>query len=941
MGAIAVVVILVAMLSGWLAAPVAAEGGGVYVSEVFFNAPGQDEGHEFIELRNHSGDAVDVSGWSFTQGVTFTFPDGSIIGPGAETVVAADADDFEAVWGLPTALDFAGKLSNSGETITLVDLVGDVVESFTYDDVLPWPVSPDGAGDSLVRLDPDAPADSSTAWLGGTPTPAAANAPHAEVVFSAPRGWYGADQSVTLSSSVPGATIRYNTDGSANLSKVYSGPITVRADGDIDVIQAAVEIGGGRSRIQTHTYVSGVDRGIPVVATWSNGFEVADGESEATRSFEFIPPPSTGLEAVGANAGIRASAGGGGGLGQSDKVFFRGEYGAGTLDADLFRDRYYGLAPRPKIDQLFLRAEHQDRTHLKQIVAHDALLALGQLSPHGRFVNYHSNGTNRGVRHLQERPEGGFMEAYTGIDKQAWFGANRNGELEVDRPFASWAELERQIDVEQVIDFLLVEWQANQLDGFGIKNFRAVGPADSALANGGDFRWNFFNWDLDLSYFIKTGWPSSVPAFYSPGGIATELSSFAKFRLLMSDRVACAHFGDGALTKTKMLARADQRVAELAAAGKDDSGLRDSFEDFVPARNAWLLGQYRLPNATIGRVLGPLDPLNVSVTNGKASISGPGNHPIWYRLDGGDPRTPTGELDPAAIEYSGPIALAAGRHRIIARSLDNSQSDPVAQWSPACNKAAAFDVAVADNPNASPGEGLIINEIHYNPLANGLIDGDRFEFLELFNTTPDAINVSEFSFSAGINWTAPAGMTVAPGDYLVLASDAEAFESRYGFTSDGDYGGRLDDGGETVTLVDALGTLIDEVSYTDEFPWPTEPDTGGPSLTLIDTDIDNDLADSWRPSIALGGTPAALNDPLFLSPTGDVNCDGTLNPLDVLAVLEYAVGKRTKARCPLPDPATQLDVTVGDFNLDRNVDLADALIISQCAALINNGLCPD
>jgi hypothetical protein len=80
-----------------------------------------------------------------------------------------------AAYGITGVLGpYDGRLSNSGERITLSNAVGGVVLSFSYSDEPPWPVSPDGAGHSLVlaRLggDPDqASSWAASTYIGGTP----------------------------------------------------------------------------------------------------------------------------------------------------------------------------------------------------------------------------------------------------------------------------------------------------------------------------------------------------------------------------------------------------------------------------------------------------------------------------------------------------------------------------------------------------------------------------------------------------------------------------------------------------------------------------------------------------------------------------------------------------------------------------------------------------
>jgi len=124
--------------------------GDVVISEIMYNNPGTDD-YEFIELYNNASSAVDLNGWSFVQGVTFTFP-AHTLAPGDFVLVAIDSAAFETAFG-KTAYQWTGGLNNGGETIKLVDGAGTFVDSVAYDDANGWPTTPDGFGPSLVLCD--------------------------------------------------------------------------------------------------------------------------------------------------------------------------------------------------------------------------------------------------------------------------------------------------------------------------------------------------------------------------------------------------------------------------------------------------------------------------------------------------------------------------------------------------------------------------------------------------------------------------------------------------------------------------------------------------------------------------------------------------------------------------------------------------------------------
>ncbi len=139
----------------------------------------------------------------------------------------------------------------------------------------------------------------------------------------------------------------------------------------------------------------------------------------------------------------------------------------------------------------------------------------------------------------------------------------------------------------------------------------------------------------------------------------------------------------------------------------------------------------------------------------------------------------------------------------------------------------------------------MINEIHHSPAAN-----TRTEFIELFNSGTEPVDLSGCAFDQGVDFAFPAGTILAAGDYLVVAEDTDAFAADFGFVPTGPFGGQLSGDGENVRLVNALGSVIDEVDYGESFPWPVGAGGGGSSMELIHPDLDNDLGGSWRSSMS-------------------------------------------------------------------------------------------
>jgi hypothetical protein len=110
---------------------------------------------EFIELKNTGTETVDISGYFFSNGLTFSFPAGTKIEAGKFKVIAFDAAYFESRYGFKPDGIFSGNLKNSGEKITLCDASGVKVDEVDYKDISPWPVEADGPGNSLVPVNPN------------------------------------------------------------------------------------------------------------------------------------------------------------------------------------------------------------------------------------------------------------------------------------------------------------------------------------------------------------------------------------------------------------------------------------------------------------------------------------------------------------------------------------------------------------------------------------------------------------------------------------------------------------------------------------------------------------------------------------------------------------------------------------------------------------------
>ncbi len=146
---------------------------------------------------------------------------------------------------------------------------------------------------------------------------------------------------------------------------------------------------------------------------------------------------------------------------------------------------------------------------------------------------------------------------------------------------------------------------------------------------------------------------------------------------------------------------------------------------------------------------------------------------------------------------------------------------------------------------APPAGRVVINEILYNGQSNTVHD----DFVELYNNTGAAVDVSGWQLTGAITYTFAGGTTMPVGGYLVVAEDPSVIQSVWGVNALGPYSGGLSSEGETLILQNGGGARICEVDYTPRFPYPIGANGSGGSMELINPSLDPSLGSSWRSSI--------------------------------------------------------------------------------------------
>jgi hypothetical protein len=162
----------------------------------------------------------------------------------------------------------------------------------------------------------------------------------------------------------------------------------------------------------------------------------------------------------------------------------------------------------------------------------------------------------------------------------------------------------------------------------------------------------------------------------------------------------------------------------------------------------------------------------------------------------------------------------------------------------------------ADNFNNS----IVINEINYKSAS--IFDTE--DWIEIFNPADKPVDLSGWKFrdkDIADQFIFTQGTVIGAREYLVICRDTIKFQKlhpnkkniigniKFGLSNDKDH----------IYLVNENGIVIDEVGYESDGLWNSLPDGKGPTLSLINFQMDNSKAESWTAS-KLYGTPGYLND---------------------------------------------------------------------------------
>jgi hypothetical protein len=764
------------------------------------------------------------------------------------------------------------KLKAEGESLVLTDPNGVLIDSLDTGQMFV---------DTSTGLDPAG----ASQLVFRQPTPNALNTSigrngYADATAASQLGgFYPGSISVTLDVP-PAAVVHYTLDGNepTTAHQQYSGPVTI-PNGVTVLRAAAFQAGKWGSPITSETYIVGpIPQTLPVASVitapdlmFSSSVGIYHssnvfGDTEIPAHVEYFELGGTRILSQDIGLKIHGGFGSRFNAQRSLRVISRGGYGSGAIEANLFPELGFD-----SYKQFLLRNAGNDwcYTHMRDGLMHRITapedLEIMAFQPTIVLIN----GEYYGIHNLRERQDEDYLASRKGInpDEVDILELREGAVIEGDRDHWAelidlvnnsnmndpqvWADVESRVDVDNLATYCIMEvWGGN--DDWPQNNIKWWRPRTP------EGRWRWMLYDTDFVF----GRYDSVNVDVLTHLYNSNAATAVLFRGLMENDDY----------RQRFVNRYADYLNEHFLPQRTRQLMLDIYQEMSPEMDRHMT-RWRAQGpfgGTLGRATWHRELRDVSSYLGarnaiaRQQIRGRYGIPGDWTLSLDVSPAGSGSVHLTAIDIAGPWSgeyfrfVPVEMTAVPAPGFEfDSWSDPQQPQQPqieVVSDGAPYGVTAIFRPVA--GAGMVINEINYNSSASF----DPGDWVELFNNSAAPIDLSGWSFEdSGSAWTVPAGTIVPAGGFLVLAEDLNQFTTAYGggMGALGDLGFGFSGGGELLSLRNDAGALIDEVNYDDSSPWPTGPDGNGPTLELIDPNLDNNAGANWRASAAVGGSPGS------------------------------------------------------------------------------------
>jgi hypothetical protein len=858
---------------------------------------------DWIEIYNAEEFSINLKDYYITDDLEspekYRIPIDIIIQPGGFAIIWAD--------GMDTGNHTNFSLSASGEAIGLYNPSGVIIDSVVFEE-------------QETDISEGRFPDGGSGWHKFSPaSPGAANNPDNifnmlnDPVFSLQGGFYQSSVSLVLSHDEPGVSIHYTTDGSIPTinSYLYSGPIVIDTTTPLRV--KAFKGGFVPSRELINTYFVGFESELPVfslVTDPGNFFSDTLGIyvtgtrgrtgwcSDIPRNWNMTWERPVSLELYETDRSLAFNVMAGtkifGGCSRifdqkSLSFFFRGsEYGTGRLHYRLFQDK-----PILSFNNFLLRSSSQDwwRTMFRDGMVQTVIKGGMNVAYQGyRPTVVFLNGQYWGIHNIREKINEHYLKSYYGVEADnidlieiSKRVVSNNGDMNAYNAMVDFLTVNDMslpqnydyaksiIDVNDFTDYHIAQIFAANGDypGSNVKLWRTRNPA-------GKWRWLIYDLDFTFGgngqgqYYINTleqATATDGPSWPNPPWstlILRKLLDNHEFRNEFIQRFA-VHMNTtfdadhivSVIDSIKGLIAAEipRHKAKWPQSLSIGSGWENNVEvmrRFAVLRQAelrnhisakfGLSGTYELTVSRNNPAWGKIYMHDIEVSNNSAVDTFFSNIPLKIRA------LPMPGY--RFVRWEGIINTTAPEAEIVAS--ENSYLTAVFE----------------------PGElnvnTLVINEINYRSASSF----DTEDWIELYNPVEESVDLSGWRIrddNPDNTFRFPEGSSISGLGYLVLARDLEKFKALHLNVDNviGNLSFGLSSDGDRIILLDSGNNLIDSVTYGTSGEWPSEPNGNGPTLALVNPQLDNTLALHWKAS-ANYGTPGRLNDTYSESEDDDI-----------------------------------------------------------------------
>ena len=410
-----------------------------------------------------------------------------------------------------------------------------------------------------------------------------------------------------------------------------------------------------------------------------------------------------------------------------------------------------------------------------------------------------------------------------------------------------------QIDIPSWIDFHIFNMFSMNVDAFTLSTWYHKDRSGKIMAGP--------LWDFDRSLgpygYSEVSFPNVKrwdawtfsPDYFAGAAWWAKLHAQPAFRRLYWDR--WAELRRGAFSATNMAATITLLKAEIPEAaatrdyvrwgqwptndafGRTHSGEVAWMTWFVTNHAAWIdQNQYAKSSLLNAATLSQGSCVRPAGTWVNVTLSAPEGNLIRYTLDGNDPALWNNQPHPSALSCAPGTTISLSSSALLfARAFNSADS----RW----GLAARAEYLIGGR-YALPGD-LQLSEINYHPAMDDNVshlpelNSRSYEFVEILNIAKCDIGLTGCRFPDG----QPAdeltlGATILkPGEHAVVARHSEAFKERYGSAVTPIaywlYGG-LSRSGETVSLLNRDGLVLDTLDYKTSGKWPKSADGAGDSI---------------------------------------------------------------------------------------------------------------